>query len=294
MPQTATPIKISTVRGGGTRTPFWYHYFVGGNRLMATVLQDNINLLGVTANPAQFNTTLANTADLLQNQTIDLAAGYAIADSTLKVDVTLTNNAGHKLPTGIPLRRVWIHLTVSHQSGAIIFESGAWDAITGEIIGLDQGFETHYDLIEYSGQVQIYEGVMKDDWNEVTRLLLRAKNFVKDNRLPPKGFDTGHASYQYIEIIGAAAGDADFNAGGSGETGGNGADIVHYQIPIDPAGGPFTVDIEVCYQTVTPGEVAHLTDYGTAETQIFNDLYTAADKSPVILKQVKIFEIAGN
>jgi len=45
---------------------------------------------------------------------------------------------------------------------------------------------------------------------------------------------------------------------------------------------------------VTPGEVNHLTEYGTAETQLFNDLYTAADNSPVILKEVQIINITGN
>ncbi|MEN8754196.1 MAG: hypothetical protein AB1Z18_15660, partial [Desulfobacterales bacterium] len=296
MPQTSTPIRISTVAPGatGTRTPFWYHHFVGGNRFMPAVLQDNIDLLGVTATAAHFDTTIANTTDLLQNNTIGLAAEGSIVDSTLNVDVTLTNLAGHKLPTGIPLRRVWIHLTVTHNSGAVIFESGVWDS-SGEIIGLDTDFEPHYNTITDENQIQIYEGVMKDDWEKVTRLLLRAKDFVKDNRIPPKGFSTDETvfpDYKYVKVLGAAAGDLDFNKVNSTE--GTGADTVHYQIPIGLSVGPFTVAIEVCYQTVTPGEVDHLTGYGTAETQLFNDLYTAADKAPVILDQMQIIAKAGN
>jgi len=250
----------------------------------------------VTATAAHFDTTLANTADLLKNQTIALTVGEpSVFESTLSVDVTLTNLAGHKLPTGIPLRRVWIHLTVTDGSETVIFESGAWDA-SGEISGLNQDYEPHHDIITVENQVQIYEGVMKDDGGEVTRLLLRAKDFVKDNRLPPKGFITDEEvfpDYKYVKIIGAAAGDPDFNKVNSTE--GTGADTVYYQIPIGPSDvPPFTVAVEVCYQTVTPGEVAHLTDYGTAETQLFNDLYTAADKSPVILKEVQISNITGN
>ena len=290
MPQTETPIRISNIGRTETRTPFWYHHFVGGNRLMATVLKDNIDQLGVTATAAHFDTTLANTTDLLKEDTIELPLPVVeiVDGSTLKVDVTLTNLAGHKLPTGIPLRRVWIHLTVTGSSGKI-FESGAWDAITGEIKGLDRDYEPHYDTITHKNQVQIYEGVMMDDWENVTRLLLRARDFVKDNRLPPKGFTTGHPSYEYTEIIGAAADDPDFSVGGSG------ADTVRYQIPISGSGGNITVAVEVCYQTVTPGEVAHLTPYDTAETRLFNDLYTAADKAPVILKEVqKIITIPGN
>jgi hypothetical protein len=284
MPQSAGAIRISTVAPGptGPREPFWYHYFVGGNRFMPVLLQDNIDLLGLTATAAHFDTTIANTADLLQNRTIDLVAGWSMADAALNVDVTLTNKAGHKLPTGIPLRRVWIHLTVSDSAGEPFFESGAWDAATGEIIGLDAGFQPHHDVITSADQVQVYEGVMMDDWGEATRLLLRAKDFVKDNRLPPEGFSTDYADYKYIKIIGAAAGDADFNAGGSG------ADTVLYQIPIGSSAGPFEVAVEVCYQTVTPGEADHLAGAGTAEAVLFGDLYDAADKAPVILKSLTL------
>jgi hypothetical protein len=94
-----------------------------------------------------------------------------------------------------------------------------------------------------------------------------------------------------MQIIGdEAEDDPDFNKVDGTE--GTGADTVHYQIPISGHGGNFTVAVEVCYQTVTPGEVAHLTPYGTAETQLFSELYADADKSPVILKQL-IIDIAG-
>jgi hypothetical protein len=286
MPQSTSAIKISTVAPGMTdpREPFWYHHFVGGNRFMPTVLKDNIELLGVTATKANFDTTITNTTDLLQNQTVDLFASTAIADAMLNVDVTLTNKAGHKLPTGIPLRRVWIHLKV-FKGNNVIFESGAWDAATGEIFGLDLYYETHYDTIDAEDQVQIYEGVMMDDWNNVTRLLLRAKYFVKDNRLPPKGFSTGSSYYDYVKIMGAAANDPDFNGNGSG------ADTVHYEIPIRPSSGPFTIAIDVCYQTVTPREVDHLTGYDTSEIGLFKDLYTAADKAPVILASLVLSKV---
>jgi hypothetical protein len=288
MPKSTSAIKISTVAAAMTseREPFWYHHFVGGNYFMPKVLQDNPDTLGVTATAAHFDTTITNTKDMLQNEnSVVLSANGAIDGTTLNVDVTLTNKAGHKLPTGIPLRRVWIHLKVS-KGNNVIFESGAWDAATGEIIGLDLNYEPHHNFIYDENQVQIYEGVMKDDYGDVTRLLLRAKEFVKDNRLPPKGFSTTVPDDQYIKIIGVDDDDVDFNAGGSIPGGGSGADTVHYQIPISGSEKNLTVAIEVCYQTVTPGEVNHLTDYNTEETQLFNDLYTSADKAPIILESL--------
>jgi hypothetical protein len=252
---------------------------------MPKVLQDNIDPLGVTATADHFGTTITNTEDLLQKQTVELSADYAIADGTLNVNVTLKNLSGHKLPTGIPLRRVWIHLKVS-EGDNVIFESGDWDEDTGEIIGIDDNYEPHYNIIDDQNQVQIYEGVMMDDWNNVTRVLLRAKDFIKDNRLPPVGFSTVGDDDKYIKIIGDAKDDSDFNFNGSG------ADTVHYQIPIIASSGPFTVTIEVCYQTVTPGEVVHLnSSAGIQEIDLFNDLYTAADKTPFILASLVLSNV---
>ena len=280
MPKSLNKIKISTVAPAMTseREPFWYHHFVGGNYFMPKVFQDNPVTLGVTATAAHFNTTITNTEDLLKKQTVELSAESAMADGTLNVDVTLKNLAGHKLPTGIPLRRVWIHLKVLDINQVKIFESGGWDEDTGEIIGIDDNYEPHYNIIDDQNQVQIYEGVMEDDWGDVTRLLLRAKDFIKDNRLPPVGFSTVGDDDKYIKIIGDAKHDSDFNFNGSG------ADTVHYQIPIGVSSGSFTVTIEVCYQTVTPGEVVHLnSSAGIQEIELFNGLYTAANKAPVIL-----------
>jgi len=150
MPQSTSAIKISTVAPAMTseREPFWYHHFVGGNYFMPPLLRDNIDLIGVTA-------------------------------------------------------------TVAH-------------------------------------------------------------------------FDTGHDDYKYMMIKGDAANDPDFNLNN------NGADTVHYEIPIGASSGPFTVDIEVSYQTVTPDEVFHLTNSASniniPEIKLFHDLYKSADKAPVILE----------
>ena len=61
---------------------------------------------------------------------------------TLEVDVDVLNKSGHKLPTGFPSRRVWLHLRVLHGSD-VIFESGA-EAVTlrterGVLEAVDQG-----------------------------------------------------------------------------------------------------------------------------------------------------------
>jgi hypothetical protein len=288
MPKTEEPIRISTAARGQTdlRDPFWYHHFVGGNVLMPNILKNNIDTLGLTATVEHFDSTILRTENLLKTQTVNLTAIPTIMGTRLNIDVTIENLAGHKLPTAIPLRRVWLHLEVTDAGGNPVFDSGNWDPTTGEIYGLDDPYEFHYNVITSADQVQIYEGVMQNVNGAVTRTLLRAKSFVKDNRIPPKGFDTEFTGYpdpytsSDVAIVGVTDDDLDFNVGGS--------DTVHYEISPGAAAPPYNVLVEVCYQTVTPGEVRHLSGYETTETLLFDELYAqpTTDKTPVILKSM--------
>ena len=61
--------------------------------------------------------------------------------------------------------------------------------------------------------MQIYESILGDPGNRVTTGLLSAVDYLKDNRLLPKGFDKATA-VQDIAVRGDARADADF-AGGS-------------------------------------------------------------------------------
>ncbi len=81
-------------------------------------------------------------------------------------DVHVRNLTGHKLPTGYPSRRAWLHVTVRDRGGRIVFESGAV-AQNGAIAGNDNdadalAFEPHHSEIRTADQVQIYESVMSD------------------------------------------------------------------------------------------------------------------------------------
>ena len=74
----------------------------------------------------------------------------------------------------------------------------------------------HYDVITDPGQVQIYEAVMGDAAGQVTHSLLGATTYLKDNRLPPRGFRLDGPEHPHTAIRGGAADDANFNSGGSG------------------------------------------------------------------------------
>jgi len=113
--------------------------------------------------------------------------------SVVSFEVIAQNLSGHKLPTGYPSRRAWLHVTVRDRNGALLFESGAIGP-AGQIIGNDNDFdgvqvEPHYTEITSADQVQIYESVMGDATGRPRTGLLNAVRFRKDNRLLPRGFE---------------------------------------------------------------------------------------------------------
>jgi len=281
MPKTDTPIDISTTPPFNTtlRTPYWKHYFVGGNKLMNSIIKDNIALLGISATSAQFDTTMSHTENLLSNSTIKISLNPIIENDFLKVAVSVENLAGHKIPSGIPFRRMWIHLKVTDQNNNPVFESGKWDS-NGEIIGLDSVYEKHYDLITNEEQVQIYEAITKDVNGNVTKNLLRSAGYLKDNRIPPKGFTSSHPSYDTVAVFGEALNDSNYNRNDTEE--GTGIDIIYYKIPVE-SGNEYQVYAEVCYQPLSPRLVEYLQGMDSPDILQFVSLYGSANKSPTIL-----------
>ena len=266
----------------GARTPFWRHYFVGGDVFMLTLLRDNAAAIGVTATAEHFDSTLARTRRFLRNQTAGLAADAEwLLQDTLAIKVAVTNRTGHKLPTGYPSRRMWLHLRIEDGSGQPVFESGSWDPVSGEIAGLDSPYEPHHQVIRTAGQVQVYQALMGDVDGNLTYTLLRGATYLKDNRLPPKGFTTQGPFYDSTRVEGMAAQDPDFNRSAGQE--GSGSDTVFYHIGGLAPGESYRVDIRLRYQSLAPRFAADLLQYNTPEVAAFAGYYQDADKSPALL-----------
>jgi hypothetical protein len=85
---------------------------------MLNLLKHNITALELTANEVQFDSTIARTERMLQQQSILLET--TVMDRTTEtatIDVKLTNLAGHKFPSGYPARRAFIELHVQDENG---------------------------------------------------------------------------------------------------------------------------------------------------------------------------------
>jgi hypothetical protein len=277
MPAAAGPVRAASVLGD-TRDTLARHVFVGGNAYMLRLLNRYRQELGVAALPHELEATANATIRQLQHDTATLTVSAPIRSaSSLAFDVDIHNLTGHKLPTGYPSRRLWLHVTVKDERGEPLFESGAIRS-TGAIAGNDSDenalrYEPHYDEITRSDQVQIYEPILGGLDGMPTTGLLTATQYLKDNRLLPRGFDKTTAAAE-IGVYGGARNDADFAGGG---------DRVRYRIPVS-ATGRLTIDVELQYQTIAYRWAQNLERYDAPEPKRFVSYYaaTAAGSSVVV------------
>ena len=268
MPAAAGPVRAASVLGD-TRDTLARHVFVGGNAYMVRLLNRYRQELGVAALPHELEATANATIRQLQHDTATLMLSAPTRTaSTLAFDVDIHNLTGHKLPTGYPSRRLWLHVTVKDEHGEPLFESGAIHS-TGAIAGNDSDenalrYEPHYDEITRSDPVQIYEPIMGGLDGMPTTGLLTATQYLKDNRLLPRGFDKTTAAAE-ISVYGGARNDADFAGGG---------DRVRYRLPVS-ATGRLTIDVELRYQTIAYRWAQNLERYDAPEPQRFVQYYSA-------------------
>ena len=244
--------------------------------------------LGVEALPSELEATAQATIRQLQQDTATLLVSSPQASGgTLSFDVDVRNLTGHKYPTGDPSRRTWLHVTVKDAQGKPVFESGAITP-AGLIQGNDNDgdplkFEPHYEQVTSVGQVQIYEPVLGDRSGVPTTGLLTATQYLKDNRLLPRGFDKATAD-PGIGVYGDAMKDRDFGSAG---------DRVRYAISVT-GGGPFTVDVELLYQSIGYRWAHNLEKYDAPEPRRFLSYYkTLSSSSSVVVARTSTRETAS-
>lgn len=278
MPTAEGAAPISNITPQNLYEPFARHTFTGGNVFMLNLFGEFSDELGFPGSIAALDQNIARTEDLLQNQTATLAVSAPEhQDDMLTFEVEIEVLTGHKFPTSFPSRRTWLHVTVSDAQGNMIFESGGYDE-TGEIFGNandenPESYEPHYDLISSPDQVQIYEPIMKNESGEVTTYQMLATGYLKDNRLLPDGFDKQNPP-PVSSVIGEAMQDPTFTGG---------SDALRYQVQTNGASGPFTVQVELLYQSVGYRWAKNVLETQSAEAQTFERMLEQAGNPPALI-----------
>lgn len=262
MPVVEESVPVTSVLGQ-PREEVNRHVFRGGNFFMLGMLNRYRAELGTQALPQEMEAAVRRTLEHLQSDAAELELEASVAEGTLTAVVTVTNLAGHKLPTAYPSRRAWMHFTVRDASGQAVFESGRME-LSGAIRGNDNdedpsAFEPHHQVIRDPEQVQIYEPILLDFRDDVTTGLLYGVRYGKDNRILPAGFDK-ETAHEDVAVQGRARDDSDF-VGGS--------DQVRYEVRLEDAPGPFTVEAALWYQPIGYRWARNLEAYDSFETNRF-------------------------
>ena len=265
-----TVLAISRVPATlGARTPFGRHTFVGGNSYVLRLLSDAPEWSGAGVSTDELLASAArDDAHLTEAARLDLvshdAAGFALR---------VTNLTGHKLPTGYPSRRIWLHVRVD-AAGDVVFETGGVDA-RGAIVdrtGKVLGPQPHRDAITAEDEVQIWEAKLVDRDAVVTHRALDARGYGKDDRILPEGFAPTGRDRTRTESRGAEL-DATFVPG---------SDELRFTPPNGlPAGA--RIHAELLYEAVAPEIVDAIETAATPAGSRFVDLARARPVTPVVM-----------
>ena len=186
-----------------------------------------------------------------------------------QVTVRVTNNAGHKVPSGYPDgRRMWISLDVKDAVGAMVYQSGFYDAASARLFnddtlaGFNRALSNAIDSTAGQNAVMVYErktGVCDPAVTSCTMSLnLLNDTILFDNRIPPAGF-----TYADYRVNGAAFWTYGANFVPTEDAArypdGQNWDEVTYTFSA-PAGQALTARAEVFYQTLPREFIEHLND----------------------------------
>lgn len=230
-----------------SRSPFGKHTFEGGNAFMLSILGDQAAWTGSDIDPAELTASAARGEAHLRTAAELSIVESAVEGEDLRLVVQVKNLAGHKLPTGYPGRRVWLHVTALDAGGATLFDSGApaedgHIESDGERVDVAGAILPHVDEVG-PGQAQIWEAVAVDAGGKPTHRPLDQVAFGKDDRILPDAWSTVGPKADLTKPVGAD-GDPSFEPG---------RDRVTYRIP--NGAEVASVSVALLYQTL-PREAA--------------------------------------
>ena len=249
--------------GAPTRDDLPLHDFTGGNTFIPDILDD---LYPGEVDPAALSYAKDRATDMLQ-----LAATLEGTPQPFGLMVRVTNETGHKMPSGYPEgRRIWLHVRAVDESGTQVFESGHYDAATGDL--------THDESIKiyeiHPGLSPAVAGLIGLPAGPSFHFVLNDTIYA-DNRIPPRGFT--NAAFEDIQS--APVDYAYFDGQYWDDTG--------YFLPADAESAYVTL----YYQTTTREYVEFLRDANTTNDagQVLYDAWVANGRAaPVVMQQIAV------
>jgi len=239
------------------------HDMTGGTTWLAGLLS--------TLHPGQVNDAAMQAGILRARYMLQNAAALEAAQAGRTLNVTVTNQTGHKLPTGYPEgRRMWINVRFYDAGMNLLAESGAYDPVTG-VLSHDEGDRIYEAKPGLDTDTASLVGV---DPGPSFHFVLNNKIY-KDNRIPPRGYTLASFSSFGGKPVGAVYADGQY------------WDVVSYEIPAAAT----SVEVALYYQSTSKEYVEFLRDENTTNTvgQMLYDLWNNNGKCPPeLMAQVQL------
>lgn len=237
-----------------TRTDLPLHDMTGGSAWLSGLLP--------TMFPGQAGAAAMQSGQMRSRYMLQNAASMAAAQDGTRLKVTVTNETGHKLPTGYPEgRRMWINVKFYDQDSNLLAESAAYDAESG--------------TLSHDAAARIYEAkpgldvdvasLAGEDPGPSFHFVLNNKIY-KDNRIPPRGF-----SNALFDSFGGAPVGHEYDDGQYW-------DDAWYTVPF----GAVSATVTLYYQSTSKEYVEFLLAENTTNNagQVMYDLWNNNGKAP--------------
>lgn len=250
------------------------HEFFGGNVWVPQLLQDARWRLK-SDDVSELNNTITN-ASLFLQKSATMFVTLATSGTTHIATVRVSNETGHKLPTGYPEgRRMWINLKAYNANNQLIFEAGAYNGSTGV---LDQGstkvYEAKLGITPEFANLLNRPGITQ---GETFHFVLN-NVILKDNRIPPRGFTAQALSERGLKPVGATYAPGQF------------WDDTTYTVPANTT----RVVATLYYQTSSKEYIDFLRNNGGADGATLGQMWDDSKSPPVQVAVAKFpFDVVG-
>lgn len=243
------------------RTNLPHHDMTGGNTFIPGLIN---SVFPGEADQAALQAGVQRATAMLQHAA---SVELTVSQMSQAVSVRVTNETGHKLPSGYPEgRRIWLNLKAFNSQSGLTYESGHYDEATGYLNktgakvyevkpGLSPGLAAAIGLTPGES----FHFVIND-------------TIYSDNRIPPRGFTNANFKTIQSPVIGYTYADGQY------------WDITNYNIPFIPD----SVSVTLYYQTLSKEYVTFLRDENVSNNwgQVLYDLWNTNGKSaPVVMQQ---------
>ena len=262
--------------GAPIRNDLPMHDFTGGNTFVPNLIAQ---LYPAEVNEIALNKGVLRARAMLQNAA-SLDVNVHAVNGGYEAYVKITNETGHKLPSGYPEgRRMWIQLIAYNSNDEIVYESGAYDTSTATLTKSSTKYNNDTKIYEaklgMSTDIETASGNSNYDDGSSFHFALNNK-VVKDNRIPPRGFTNANFEAIQSPIVGYSYEDGSYY------------DETEYYLPLSTK----KIVVKLLYQTTSKEYVEFLRDENTTNNagQVMYNLWDSNGKStPEIMNEAEFF-----